>query len=60
MGRKPREQKFQARLHIEYKDDPILLEQLINIILLAKRIANKSKEEAEKIQDAFLNNHKNI
>jgi len=44
-------------MEIEYRDDPILFEHLIQFIILALEISDKSPEEAEKIQKNFLDNY---
>ena len=42
--------QLQPRLHVEYKDDPILYEQLMKILQLALEIADMTPEEAERRQ----------
>lgn len=44
-------------MEIEYRDDSILFEHLIQFIILALEISDKSPEEAEKIQKNFLDNY---
>ena len=51
---KPRRGKgtfqLQARLHVEYKDDPILYAQLMKFILDTIELADLTPEEAERRQ----------
>lgn len=42
--------ELHPRLTVEYKDDPILLRQLMEFILETIELADMSPEEAERIQ----------
>ncbi len=57
MSRNKEELELKTNMEIEYRDDPILFEHLIQFIILALEISDKSPEEAEKIQKNFLDNY---
>jgi len=53
MGKCP---ELKARVHIEFKDDPVLYEELLRMIMLAIEISDMDEEEALNYQETFLNN----
>ena len=57
MSRNKEKFELKTNLEIEYKDDPILFEHLIQFVMLALEIADKSPEEAEEMQKSFLDNY---
>lgn len=57
MSRNKERLELRANLEIEYVDDPLLLEHLIQFVSLALEISDKSPEEADKIQKNFLDNY---
>ncbi|MCK5609146.1 hypothetical protein KAR91_45145 [Candidatus Pacearchaeota archaeon] len=54
MRKKKGDQKLISRVRVEYKDNPILLENLRKFILLALEISDKTAKESEEIQKKFL------
>lgn len=49
---------LKAVLKIEYKDDSVLSHHLIEIILLALKLADiEDKDEIKRIQEDFLDRH---
>lgn len=52
--RKPKFMISEARVKIDYKDDPILLESLMRVIYLALALSDKTDKEAKDIQNKLL------
>ncbi len=48
---------LKPNLKIAFREDTILLSQLLRFILLAIEISDKSPEEAERIQKKFLDRY---
>jgi len=59
MEKRPKRERLELKpnLKIAFKEDAILLNQLLRFILLAIEISDKSPEEAESIQKKFLDRH---
>jgi hypothetical protein len=54
LGKEP---ELQVNLKIQYVEDPILFDQLVRIVLLAIELADKNKEDAEKLQQKVLDDY---
>ena len=49
-------QDLKAKLTVEYKDDPVLYEQLLNMLVMALEIAEKDERDARAYQEKTLEN----
>lgn len=57
MSRNKEKLELKANLEIEYMDDHILFEHLIQFVILAFEIADKNPDEAGRMQKNFLDNY---
>ncbi|MFH1897036.1 MAG: hypothetical protein ABH886_02170 [Candidatus Desantisbacteria bacterium] len=59
MGKILRREKLELKpnLKIAFREDAVLSIQLLRFVLLAIEISDKSPEEAERIQQNFLDRH---
>ncbi|MDP3041760.1 MAG: hypothetical protein Q8N62_03380 [Candidatus Omnitrophota bacterium] len=59
MGKILRREKLELKpnLKIAFREDAVLSVQLLRFVLLAIEISDKSPEEAERIQQKFLDRH---
>ena len=49
-------QDLKVKLILEHKDDPVLYEQLLNMLVMALEIAGKDEREARAYQEKTLEN----